>query len=70
MKVTPNGLTATDEYATLHFTINGGTWIKFASCRFPIDWLLADSITDRMDSRVRRKLIAEWSEVDLGDPLF
>jgi len=70
MRITYNGLTATDKYATVHMTIEASTWMKFASCRIPLEALLQEHITEAMDRQVRRRLIQEWSEVDLADPLF
>lgn len=70
MRVTYNGLSSSDKFVTAHGTLDGGTWIKFFSVRIPLEDLLAEHITEAMDRTVRRRLIQEWSEVDLADPLF
>lgn len=70
MKITCEGLTATEQYLTVHVTVHLGNAIRFSQVRVPITLLLHDSITSQMDRAVRRGLIEAWSEVDLADPLF
>lgn len=70
MKVKFEGMSTSEQYLTVHATIETPAYMQFCSVQIPWHRLLEQHVTDGMDRAVRRKLIHAWSEVDLADPLF